>query len=473
MLRSDSIVFYFLDQHRVLASQLIGTTEYVPVLDLLNLVGKVSGSQEKRKTLRISFGGKQLELRLDKSSVKLDKTNLPLSNPVRTLNGQWLVPSDFISVVLPRIISQRVRYAVGTKRVFIGEVKAISYSLRLDPIPNGARLTVLFTGPVTVRSISRNGKWILFLGGGPVQPPEQEYHFESSAVSDVRFDDQDGMPKLVITPRTEGLNFYIKSAPGTRSSVAEIVKPAAAPEVLAGGPVPVPQPAAQQPTLAPPAGATHVEPPLSVAVLDPGHGGQDSGARSGNGVLEKDLVAQLSERVRQALVATQKWRVVETRSGDTNPSFDDRTLAANAVQPIAFISVHAGSFGEIIPRVAVYTYQPSFEDTMSGQESSTYRGRIQPMFVPWDEVQQRHLKRSRQLAQGLAEEFGKIPGLSVQGPTGAPVRILHSIDAPAVAVEFGSLAPGVNAQPLTDANLQQQISKAIANVLQSFQGGHS
>ena len=184
-------------------------------------------------------------------------------------------------------------------------------------------------------------------------------------------------------------------------------------------------------------------------------------------------MAQLSERVRQALVATQKWRVVETRSGDSNPSFDDRTLAANAVQPIAFISVHAGSFGEIIPRVAVYIYQPSFEDTVSGHGSSTYLGRTQPMFVPWDEVQQRHLKRSRQLAQGLAEEFGKIPGLSVQGPTGAPVRILHSIDAPAVAVEFGSLAPGVDAQPLTDPNLQVQISKAIANVLQAFQGGHS
>ena len=224
MLRSDSIVFYFSDQHRVISSRLIGTTEYLPVLDLLNLVEKVSSSQEKRKTLRISFGERQLELRLDKSSVKLDKTNLPLSNPVRTFNGQWLVPSDFVNVVLPRIISQRVRYAVGTKRVFIGEVKATSYSLRLDPIPNGARLTVLFTGPVTVRSVSRNGKWILYLGGGPVQPPEQEYHFESPAVSDVRFDDQDGTPKLVITPRAEGLNFYIKSAPGTRSTVAEIVK---------------------------------------------------------------------------------------------------------------------------------------------------------------------------------------------------------------------------------------------------------
>jgi N-acetylmuramoyl-L-alanine amidase len=474
MLRSDSIVFYFPDQHRVLPSQVVGTISYVPILDLLNLTGKVSSVQEKRKNLRIVFGGKQLELRLDKNSVKLEKTNLTLSGPVRVLNGQWMVPADFISVVLPRLISQRIQYTASARRVFIGDVKIISYSLRSDSIPNGARLTIQFTGQVTVRSVSRNGKWILYLGGGLVQPPVQEYHLDSPFVSDVRFDDQDGMPKLVITPRTEGLNFYVKSVPGTKSTVAEIVKPPLTLEGQIPSQLPSPPPSGVRPPSPVPSAATaQVEPSLPVVVLDPGHGGQDPGARGGNGLLEKDLVAQVSEQVRQALVATQKFRVVVTRSGDTDPTFDERTLAANTVHPIAFISLHAGSFGEAIPRAAVYSYQPPLLDKVSAHESAPERSRAQRIFVPWDEIQRPHLKRSRQLAQDLAEEFGKIPGLSVQQAASAPVRILRSIDAPAVAVEIGSLAPGIDAQPLINLNLQQQIAKAVAGVVQALQGGHS
>jgi N-acetylmuramoyl-L-alanine amidase len=164
---------------------------------------------------------------------------------------------------------------------------------------------------------------------------------------------------------------------------------------------------------------------------------------------------------------------VETRSGDTDPSFDDRTLAANTVHPAAFISLHAGSFGEVIPRIAVYSYQFPFVDTLSGHGSSPGIGRVQRVFVPWDEVQQLHLNQSRQLAQDLAEEFRKIPGLSVQEPTAVPVRILRSIDAPAVAVEIGSLTSAVGAQPLKDSNLQQQITKAVTDAIEAFQKGRS
>jgi N-acetylmuramoyl-L-alanine amidase len=126
-----------------------------------------------------------------------------------------------------------------------------------------------------------------------------------------------------------------------------------------------------------------------------------------------------------------------------------------------------------MPRIAVYTYQFPFVDTLSGHGSSSSAGKIQRIFVRWDEVQQLHVNESRRLSQDLVEEFRKVSGVSVQEPVAAPVRILRSVDAPAVAVEIGSLTSEVDAQPLKDANFQQQIAKAVADAIEAFQKGRS
>jgi N-acetylmuramoyl-L-alanine amidase len=485
VLHSDSFTFYLSDQRHVVPSQTIGGAEYLPVLDVLNVVGKVTGWQEKRNSIRIWFGGSQLELHLDKNNVKLGKTEFSLSHPVRIANGQWVVPSDFLISILPQLIGQPVGYTLGSKSAFIGEGKPLSYSLRLDPIPNGARLTLEFTGPVAIRTVSQNGKWILYLGNNPVQSPQQVYRFASPYISEVQFDDHDGAPKLIVTPGTDGLNFYAMTlgrggtggaGPG-KSIVAEVVKPPSAPAALQpGAPAPpAPSPAMPQPA-APPA-PPHPASALPVVAVDAGHGGPDSGARSSNGVLEKDLVAQLGERLRTDLLATQKYRVVETRPGDSDPNFDDRASTANASHPIAFISLHAGSFGEVTPHIAVYSYSASSRAAPPGAkafatEPSSRRVGPRRLLVPWDQIQESHLERSRQLAQALAEQFGKIPGITTQQPTDAPVRVLRSVDAPAVAIELGSLSPGMEAGPLTDLGFRQQISAAVVQAIQAFQGGH-
>jgi N-acetylmuramoyl-L-alanine amidase len=212
-------------------------------------------------------------------------------------------------------------------------------------------------------------------------------------------------------------------------------------------------------------------------VLDPGHGGEDSGARSRDGLLEKDVVAALGERVRNALLSTQKYRVVLTRSGDADPSFDERAGISNSTRPIAFFSLHAGNLGSKIPRLAVYTYFPSsFTLASSGVESAA--GAVRPgaggersLFVPWAEIQQTHLDRSRQLAQALERQFAKIPGVTTGEPFEAPVRALRNVDAPAAAIEIGSFAPDVDARPLTAAAFEEQVGTAIVRAMESFLGG--
>jgi N-acetylmuramoyl-L-alanine amidase len=391
---------------------------------------------------------------------------LTLSNPICISNGQWMVPIDFLTTVVPRLTPQVVEYKLGTDRAFVGSVKPGTFSLRLDSVTGGARLTVQFTDKVAVRTASVNGKWVMYLGDQPFEPLESSFHFQNPYISDVQFDDQDGAPKLVITPSGGGLNFYPKVEEGGRILLADVLKP----------PPPVPQPSrafeqapattAPGPAMTPSPGIPPA-PALPVVVLDAGHGGDDAGARSRDGVSEKDLAAQLVARVRVALLATRKYRIVLTRIGDVNATFEQRTVTANVAGGVYFLSFHAGDLGGSSPRIAIYTYQ-------SPDQPSTFpEDETRLIFVPWKDVQQAYLTQSRQLSEDLAQQIGQIAGVTTDAPTAVPVRTLRSVNAPAVAIELGSLTPDENAGALTDTGLQQQIADAVAQVLAGSKAGKS
>jgi len=268
------------------------------------------------------------------------------------------------------------------------------------------------------------------------------------------------------------LAFLLWPARGLRSDNFALYFPREsrmAPFEVSGG-APQPQ-GAQQPKIEQ---ATPAE-GLPAVVLDAGHGGQDAGAHSRDGVMERDLVFELEERVRAELVSTNKYRVVLTRSGDADPTFDERAAAANAARPIAFLSFHAGNLGNRIPRLMVYTYGFPSSRTASAESDPPARatpraGGASGAFVPWMEVQERHLDRSRQLAAALGSELGKVPGAITGKPVEAPVRVLRSVDAPAAAIEIGSVAPEVNSRSLTNPVLQQQIATAVVRALEAFVG---
>ena len=480
-LRSDNFVFYFPTSRRVIPLEVIDSVQYLPLLPVLNLVGTLNALTERRNNLKVAFGDSHIELHDGDPRVRLDKKTLILAAPVRVSNGKWMVPGDFLTTVLARLTNQDVEYQIGTNRVFIGNIKPSSFTLRMEQESNGARLTFQFTDKVTVHTESVNGQWVMFLGDHPIQPLEQSFHFQNPYVSEVRFDDQDGLPKLVITPSAGGLNFYPELSEGGKTLRAEVSKPAPAqpsPQTAKAPPPATPSSTASTappvtpgsaPGTAAPAGpagpASPAGPPLPVVALDAGHGGEDNGARSRDGVLEKELVAQLVERVRQALLTTGKFRIVMTRTGDANVTFEQRAVAANVAGAAYFLTFHAGDLGGGSPEVAIYTYQSP------GLASPSSEGRANPFFVAWDRIQENHIDQSRQLAQTIERDLAVLAGVTLDPPTTAPERTLRSVNAPAVAIEIGSLSPDVDAGPLTDAAFQLHLSSIVAEALSALQAG--
>ena len=130
---------------------MLGGAKYLPLLQILNMVGKVGGIQEKKNSLKVWFGETQIELRRIAAGSKSKGKATTWRNPSTFPMGQWMVPVDFLTTILPHLIHQPVEYQEGTDRIFIGDVKPASFTVRVDPITNGARLTVQFTDRVAVQ----------------------------------------------------------------------------------------------------------------------------------------------------------------------------------------------------------------------------------------------------------------------------------------------------------------------------------
>src|ERR1700730_12550606 len=85
-------------------------------------------------------------------------------------------------------------------------------------------------------------------------------------------------------------------------------------------------------------GRTSAPSPFTLVVLDPGHGGQDSGAMCGT-IAEKDLTLDIAQRVDRLLQA-QGIATLMTRVGDSYVSLQDRAAVTNRARDCIFVSIH-------------------------------------------------------------------------------------------------------------------------------------
>ncbi len=191
-------------------------------------------------------------------------------------------------------------------------------------------------------------------------------------------------------------------------------------------------------------------------MLDPAHGGTDTGARGENGILEKDIVLAYA-RMAKSDLERQGYRVVMTRNDDSDPSYDDRAAVANAYRDAIFISFHVSSTGKI-GTARVYSYE--FASQPDAGQSLDAAHPTPGGLIPWQEAQRSHVDASRRFADlvqtQLAERFTASPSMS----TPYAVRGLRSVASPAIAIEISSVAAG-------DANsllgMGPQISGALVH----------
>jgi len=193
----------------------------------------------------------------------------------------------------------------------------------------------------------------------------------------------------------------------------------------------------------------------TIVLLDPAHGGPDTGAHLPNNVLEKDVTLAFAARLRAALAAGG-FTVISTRDADPTVPFtpDQRAEIANHTHPNACLTLHATSSGSGVHIVTSALNPPI--DIVDPHAP-----------IPWDTAQAASIPQSLALANqiGLALEHTKLPVILSR----ASLRPLDNFTCPAVAIEIAPLAPpDSDATPATDAAYEQNIAKAIVSGLTSW-----
>ena len=193
--------------------------------------------------------------------------------------------------------------------------------------------------------------------------------------------------------------------------------------------------------------------PFAVVVLDPGHGGQDSGAMCG-GVMEKDLTLDVARRI-DRLLDSEGIATLMTRVGDTYVSLADRAAFANRVRNCIFISIH---FNEDNKPAAsgVETYFAAHQITA---------GSFLASWLPflWRPLSDSPNAESRNLAGFVQEALVARTRAVDRGIQARQFFVIANVTAPAVLIEGGFLTNKEDISKLASEDYRDQMAAAVAD----------
>ena len=208
----------------------------------------------------------------------------------------------------------------------------------------------------------------------------------------------------------------------------------------------------------PTAGSGQTTAKVLKVMVDPGHGGEDTGSKGSRGVSEKDLTLALASKLVQALEAAETISPELIRTDDSYISLDQRAGVANHNQGDLLISLHLGTtFAPVPTGFSIYYWSPTTASPTVAQSSSTAR--------PWDQEQEPYWEKSRMLASLMQEELlWSIPWAS-GGVLPADIYLLRRVRMPSVMLELGSLNHPEEAAQLQKPEFQEAVAKALTQAI--------
>jgi N-acetylmuramoyl-L-alanine amidase len=221
-------------------------------------------------------------------------------------------------------------------------------------------------------------------------------------------------------------------------------------------------------------GDFELKPGVRTVVIDPGHGGTESGAVGPNGSEEKNLSLMIARSLQRLLERRLRLRVVLTRDDDVYVPLETRTAVANQNQADLFISLHFNSYLGISAHGAeTYFLSREASDRVAAEVAATENqaggDEADPesalQLILWDLAQSYHLAESQRFASLVQEELNLTLGLRDRGVKQAPFRVLTGATMPAVLVELGFISnPEEEAQlqsPIYQADLVDSLFRAV------------
>jgi len=204
-------------------------------------------------------------------------------------------------------------------------------------------------------------------------------------------------------------------------------------------------------------------------VVDAGHGGRDWGTVGRDGLLEKDLVLEIGQRLGKLLEGRLGMDVIYTRQDDSYIPLDERASIANQAQADLFVSVHA-NYSDLPSARGVETYYTNFfmvpasKDVDMRPGTGGARNAATTSLSPAD-LQER-VEQSRRLAESVQRSlYGTLsaqnPGLRDRGIKEASFVVLTESAMPGILAEVSFVSSPTDEQKLRSDGYREQVAEAL------------
>ena len=379
----------------------------------------------------LKIEGHRVKLTVGSPYVFVDDRGVNLYSAVRWHDGRIFVPVRLATDVLDILVAENVSYDRTTRALRADTGDPNILSLDLQPRQNGTvaelRLSTALTGEL---EFPRGDQVVVRVRGGVVSSSIAASVPGRGLIDSLKVRQEAG--EAVLT-------FHL----GPRGGNAELLPRTSPPRLLvvfrnAGGDdIPLPDYE----------GRGRVR-NVRVVVIDPGHGGSDSGVTTAT-ALEKDVTLAISRRLGERLRAAG-LTVYFTREGDRFIAPDERASVANSFGPDLIVSVHAnGWFDEAMTGFSVGIARPRMSAGSSEMRA-------------WGDRDRRTAREEELAAEILAEVMESRLGTPNRGVHKADYAPIMGADSPAVLVECGFLTSPVEAAWLTDPDEQTGVAEALA-----------
>jgi N-acetylmuramoyl-L-alanine amidase len=466
-----------------------------------------------------------MKLRFGSTTVRVAERAVSLSSPPQLVGRRLLVPWDFLPVVLAeRFGPEVVEWKPEQRLARVRSREATVTQVRVGAYPTHTRVVLETVGPQewSIEKEEDSGTLTVVLPGGVLAKSIQPLTLRAGVVRAVQPAQRAGGAEVTVfrEGRDAGIRTFTLThpdrividilarapgAPGQRAAregatppsgpSPPTTQPASSPEAKATPPAAEPRPGVSQPsaqpdvaaaggqrvttpTIAPPvngnAGGAAAGPVVLTVVLDPGHGGHDTGAVGPSGLMEKDVVLDLALRLRRLLTARLGIRVIMTRTEDVFVPLQERTAIANRAKADFFLSLHmngatmrgAGGF-----ETYYFTREPSDSDARASAQRENLvidgngaAGKDLESLLKItlaDMAVTRDMRESSELAELVLSSLDTLLKVENRGVKSGPFYVLATAAMPAILVESAFITNPKEERKLQRETYRQRVAEAL------------
>lgn len=434
---------------------------YVSAARLATLLKASWTAKGARATLTINK--RTAEFVRNQSWVTIQGQTLTLEAPPRIGAGGWLLSRDFLAKGLSRLAPGVTAVVVAAEprkpRAKVVQASVPFEELRYRSYPSFTRV-VVETGAQVSYSVSTEADEIrVRLPGLAVAGPRTE-EIGDGLVQEIRLEPVGSGAVLRVLLESTAREVRDSGLQDPYRLVLDIYRTR--------------EPAAGEP------GRSRMQ-PLRLIVLDAGHGGHDSGAVGPSGLMEKDVVLDVTRRVARLAEASLGVRVVLTRGTDVFVPLRDRTNFANKQRADLFVSVHANAHPQAVSEgVETYFLSSEASDNDARQVAAVENGVVQLegpaarqkvdalKSILWDLAQSEFQQESSFMAETVQDSMTRSLSLVNRGVKQAGFYVLGGAAMPAILIEIGFLTNRKEEKKLASAEYREAIARAIFSGLAEY-----